>query len=108
MSSGSRLPDDVSFTHLDQELFDRAGATKGDLTCCLDALVAGMLRCWAQRPLSVICVLPGQVPFMQADVPSYTLVWVPTALVWAVASRREVLYALFNDPPMLLWVAIQL
>ena len=38
MSGGGKLPDDVSFTHLDEELFDGAGATKRDLIDYLDAV----------------------------------------------------------------------
>ncbi|HJY44628.1 MAG TPA: ATP-dependent DNA ligase, partial [Propionibacteriaceae bacterium] len=59
MSGGSRLPDDVSFTHLDQELFDGAGATKRDLIDYLDAVHACMLPNLTDRPLSVIRVRPG-------------------------------------------------
>ena len=43
MSGGDKLPDEVSFTHLDQELFDGAGATKRDLIDYLDAVHA---RCF--------------------------------------------------------------
>ena len=32
MSGESKLPSDVSFTHLDEQLFDGAGATKRDLS----------------------------------------------------------------------------
>ena len=38
MSSGDELPDDVSFTHLDQQLFDGADATKRDLVDYFDAV----------------------------------------------------------------------
>jgi len=54
------------------------------------------------RPLSVIRVLRGQAPFMQKNVPRYTPPWVPTVSVWAEASRRDVHYALCNDPRTLL------
>ena len=60
MSGGDKLPDDVSFTHLDEELFDGAGATKRDLIDYLDAVHACMLPCLTDRPLSVIRVRPGQ------------------------------------------------
>ena len=107
MSGGSRLPDDVSFTHLDQELFDGAGATKRDLIDYLDAVHACMLPCLTDRPLSVIRVRPGQAPFMQKNLPKYTPDWVPRASIWAEASRREVSYALCNDRRTLLWFANQ-
>ena len=54
MSGGGKLPDEVSFTHLDEELFDGAGATKRDLIDYLDAVHARMLPCLTDRPLSVI------------------------------------------------------
>ena len=107
MSDGGKLPDDVSFTHLDEELFDGAGATKRDLIDYLDAVQACILPCLTDRPLSVIRVRPGQSPFMQKNLPKYTPDWVPRAPIWAEASRREVSYALCNDRRTLLWFANQ-
>jgi len=97
----------VSFTHLDQELFDGSGATKRNLIDYLDAVQDRMLPCLRDRPLSVIRVRPGQPPFMQKNLPKYTPEWVPRAAIWAEASRREVSYALCNDPRTLLWFANQ-
>jgi bifunctional non-homologous end joining protein LigD len=107
MSGGGKLPDDVAFTHLDEELFDGAGATKRDLIDYLDAVQACILPCLTDRPLSVIRVRPGQPPFMQKNLPKYTPDWVPRAPIWAEASRREVSYALCNDRRTLLWFANQ-
>src|SRR5918994_4953054 len=107
MSGGSKLPDDVSFTHLDEELFDGAGATKRDLVDYFDAVEAGILPCLTDRPLSVIRVRPGQPPFMQKNLPKYTPDWVPRVSIWAEASRREVSSALCNDRRTLLWFANQ-
>jgi bifunctional non-homologous end joining protein LigD len=107
MSGGGKLPDDVSFTHLDEELFDGAGGTKRDLIDYLDAVQACILPCLTDRPLSVIRVRPGQPPFMQKNLPKYTPDWVPRAPIWAEASRREVSYALCNDRRTLLWFANQ-
>jgi DNA ligase D len=107
MSGGGKLPDGVSFTHLDQELFDGAGATKRDLVDYLDAVHDRLISCTADRPLSVIRTRPGQPSFMQKNLPSYTPDWVPRASIWAEASRREVSYALCNDRRTLLWFANQ-
>jgi bifunctional non-homologous end joining protein LigD len=107
MTDESNLPDDVSFTHLDEELFDRAGATKRDLVDYFDAVRDRILPCLTDRPLSVIRIRPGQPPFMQKNLPKYTPDWVPRASIWAEASRREVSYALCNDRRTLLWFANQ-
>ena len=99
--------DSVPLTHLDQPLFEGAGATKRDLVEYLDAvrdLIIGELR---DRPLSVIRVIRGQEPFMQKNLPKYTPDWVPTVRLWAEASKREVSYALCNDRRTLLWFANQ-
>ncbi len=99
--------DSVPLTHLDQPLFEGAGATKRDLVEYLDAvrdLIIGELR---DRPLSVIRVIRGQEPFMQKNLPKYTPAWVPTVRLWAEASKREVSYALCNDRRTLLWFANQ-
>jgi bifunctional non-homologous end joining protein LigD len=107
MSGEGDVRDGVSFTHLDQELFDGAGATKRDLIDYFDAVSAGMLPCLAARPLSVIRIRPGQPPFMQKNLPKYTPDWVPRVPIWAEASRREVTYALCNDRRTLLWFGNQ-
>src|SRR5215203_6703232 len=107
MSGGGKLPDEVSFTHLDEELFDGAGATKRDLIDYLDGVQACILPGLTDRPLSVIRVRPGQAPFMQKNLPKYTPDWVTRAPIWAEASRREVSYALCNDRRTLLWFANQ-
>jgi bifunctional non-homologous end joining protein LigD len=107
MTDESNLPDDVSFTHLDEELFDQAGATKRDLVDYFDAVRDRILPCLTDRPLSVIRIRPGQPPFMQKNLPKYTPDWVPRASIWAEASRREVSYALCNDRRTLLWFANQ-
>jgi bifunctional non-homologous end joining protein LigD len=107
MSGGDELPDDVSFTHLDQQLFDGADATKRDLVDYFDAVQDRILPCLRDRPLSVIRIRPGQPPFMQKNLPKYTPDWVPRVPIWAEASRREVSYALCNDRRTLLWFANQ-
>ena len=107
MSGGDDERAGVSFTHLDQELFDGSGATKRNLIDYLDAVSARILRCLDDRPLSVIRVRPGQPAFMQKNLPKYTPDWVPRAPIWAEASRREVSYALCNNRRTLLWFANQ-
>ncbi len=105
--SGDEERDGVKLTHLDQPLFDGAGATKRDLVDYLDAVSDRILPVLAGRPLSVIRVLRGQAPFMQKNVPKYTPDWVQTVTVWAEASKREVSYALCSDRQTLLWFANQ-
>jgi bifunctional non-homologous end joining protein LigD len=107
MSAGDEERDGVSFTHLDQELFDGAGATKRDMIDYFDAVHDRILPCLHDRPLSVIRIRPGQQPFMQKNLPKYTPDWVPRVPIWAEASRREVSYALCNDRRTLLWFANQ-
>jgi bifunctional non-homologous end joining protein LigD len=101
------LRDGVELTHLDQPLFDGAGATKRDLVDYLDAVCDRILPELTDRPLSVIRIRPGQAPFMQKNVPKYTPDWVSTVTMWAERSRREVSYALCNDRRTLLWFANQ-
>jgi len=107
MSGGDDERAGVSFTHLEQELFDGSGATKRSLIDYLDAVSARILRCLDDRPLSVIRVRPGQPAFMQKNLPKYTPDWVPRAPIWDEASRREVSYALCNNRRTLLWFANQ-
>jgi bifunctional non-homologous end joining protein LigD len=97
----------VSLTHLDDPLFDGAGATKRDLVDYLEAVSGQILGELAGRPLSVIRVRAGQRPFMQKNVPDYAPPWLRTVTVWAESSRREVRYALCDDWPSLLWFANQ-
>ncbi len=105
--SGDEVRDEVTLTHLDQPLFDGAGATKRDLVDYLDAVRDQIVPVLYDRPLSVIRVRPGQEPFMQKNVPKYAPDWVRTVSVWADASKRQVSYALCNDRRTLLWFANQ-
>ena len=97
----------VPLTHLDQPLFDGAGATKRDLVDYLEAVSGLILPELNGRPLSVIRVRSGQQPFMQKNVPDYAPEWIHTVTLWAESSRREVRYALCDDWPTLLWFANQ-
>jgi bifunctional non-homologous end joining protein LigD len=105
--SGDETRDDVTLTHLDQPLFDGAGATKRDLVDYLDAVRDQIIAVLRGRPLSVIRVRPGQEPFMQKNVPKYTPPWIRTVSVWADASKRQISYALCDDRRTLLWFANQ-
>ena len=97
----------VALTHLDEPLFDGAGATKRDLIDYLDAVAGLILPELRGRPLSVIRVRGGQRPFMQKNVPGYAPPWVRTVTMWAESSKREVRYALCDDRRTLLWLANQ-
>jgi DNA ligase D len=97
----------VSLTHLDDPLFDDAGATKRDLVEYLDGVRELIIPVLEDRPLSVIRVHRGQRPFMQKNVPKYTPEWVRTVEMWAETSKREVSYALCNDRRTLVWFANQ-
>src|SRR5262245_46717721 len=97
----------VDLTHLDQPLFDGAGASKRALVDYLDSVHRLMLSELRDRPLSVIRVTHGQAPFMQKTVPKYTPDWVKTIPLWAEASKRTVSYALCNDRRTLLWFGNQ-
>jgi bifunctional non-homologous end joining protein LigD len=99
--------DGVALTHLDEPLFDGAGATKRDLVDYLDAATEFILPELRDRPLSVIRVRGGQQPFMQKNVPDYAPPWIHTVTLWAESSKREVRYALCNDLRTLLWFANQ-
>jgi bifunctional non-homologous end joining protein LigD len=99
--------DGVTLTHLDEPLFDGAGATKGDLIDYLDAVNGLILPGLRHRPLSVIRVRAGQQPFMQKNVPDYAPAWMRTVTMWAESSKREVRYALCDDWRTLLWFANQ-
>jgi bifunctional non-homologous end joining protein LigD len=99
--------DGVELTHLDQPLFDGADASKQDLVDYLDAVRDRIIPVLRDRPLSVMRIRPGQEPFMQKNLPKYAPDWVPTARVWADASRRTITYPLVNDWRALLWFANQ-
>ena len=97
----------MTLTHLDEPLFDGAGATKRDLVDYLDAMAGFILPELRDRPLSVIRVRAGQQPFMQKNVPDYAPPWMRTVTMWAESSKREVRYALCDDRRTLLWFANQ-
>jgi bifunctional non-homologous end joining protein LigD len=97
----------VSFSSLDDELFEGAGVVKRQLVDYLDAVSDRMVPVLADRPLSVMRVTGGQAPFMQKNLPKYTPDWVARVDVWAEASRRTVSYGLCNDRRTLLWFANQ-
>jgi DNA ligase D len=97
----------VSLTHLDEPLFDEAGATKRDLVDYLEAVAPLMLPELRGRPLSVIRVRAGQRPFMQKNLPDYAPPWIGSVTMWAESSRREVRYPLCDDWRTLLWLANQ-
>jgi bifunctional non-homologous end joining protein LigD len=99
--------EEVSFTNLDQSLFEGSRATKRDLVEYLDGVSDRIIPELEGRPLSVIRVHRGEKPFMQKNVPKYTPSWVPTVRLWAETSKREVSYALCNDRRTLLWFANQ-
>jgi bifunctional non-homologous end joining protein LigD len=99
--------DGVSLTHLDEPLFDGAGATKRDLVDYLEAVAPLMLPELRGRPLSVIRVRAGQRPFMQKNLPDYAPPWIRSVTMWAESSRREVRYPLCDDWRTLLWLANQ-
>ncbi len=98
--------DGVELTNLDVPLAD-GDETKRDLVDYLDAVADRLVPVLADRPLSVVRVRPGQPPFMQKNLPSYTPGWVRTTTVWAHASHREIRYALCDDRRTLLWFANQ-
>src|SRR4051812_30053380 len=97
----------VSFSSLDDPLFDGANATKRDLVDYLDAMSDRILPELEGRPLSVIRVHRGQEAFMQKNVPKYAPSWIKTVSFWAETSKRDVSYALCNDRRTLLWFANQ-
>ena len=97
----------ITFSSLDQELFDGAGATKRELADYLEAVAERILPVLDDRPLSVIRVRPGQPAFMQKNLPKYTPDWMSRVPIWADASRREVTYPLVDDVRTLMWFANQ-
>ncbi|MFI5780597.1 non-homologous end-joining DNA ligase [Nocardia sp. NPDC051570] len=105
--TGDEVRAGVSLTNLDSPLFDGADATKRDLIDYLEAVADRMVPQLRDRPLSVVRVRPGQEPFMQKNLPKYTPEWVPRVTIWAESSRREVTYAVCDDPRTLLWFGNQ-
>lgn len=97
----------VELKHLDQELFDGAGATKRDLVDYLDAVADRILPELRGRPLTVVRVRPGQQPFVQKNLPVHAPDWVRTTPVWSQASSRTVRYPVCDDRRTLLWFAGQ-
>jgi DNA ligase D len=97
----------VPLTHLDEPLFDGAGATKRDLVDYLDAVCDRILPELKDRPLSVVRIHRGQESFMQKNLPKYAPSWIRTARFWAATSKRDVAYALCNDRRTLIWFANQ-
>jgi DNA ligase D len=97
----------VKLSHLDQPVFDGAGATKGDLVRYLDAVHERMLPELRDRALSVVRARLGQAAFMQKNLPAYAPDWIRTTTVWANASKREVRYPVCDDRRTLVWLANQ-
>src|SRR6202044_1205217 len=98
---------EITLTHLDEPLFDGAGATKRDLVDYLEAVGDRIVSVLSGRPLSVIRGRAGQRPFMQKNLPDYAPPWIRTVTMWAESSHREVRYALCEDKPTLIWFANQ-
>jgi len=103
----TEVRDGISFSSLDEPIFDDAGATKRELIDYLDLMADRMVAHLRDRLLSVIRVRPGQPAFMQKNLPQYAPDWIATAAVWAEASKRDVTYALCNDRRTLLWFGNQ-
>jgi DNA ligase D len=97
----------VPVTNPDAPLFDDADATKGDLIDYLEAVGDRLVAQLRDRPLSVVRVRPGQEPFMQKNLPTYTPDWVRRVSVWAESSHREVSYALCDDVRTVIWFGNQ-
>ena len=89
----------VALTHLDDPLFDDAGATKRDLVDYLDGVRDLIIPALEDRPLSVIRVHRGQRPFMQKNVPKYTPEWVRTVTLWAVDVEARGVVRAVQRPP---------
>jgi len=101
------MTEGVTLTHLDEPLFDGAGATKRDLVDYLEAVSGFILPELQGRPLSVIRVRAGQRPFMQKNLAEAAPPWIRFVTLWAESSHREVRYALCDDWRTLLWFANQ-
>lgn len=107
MAEADEVRDGVRLTHLDQPLYDGSPVTKRDLVDYLDGIADRLLPVLADRPLSVIRVLPGQPPFMQKNLPKYAPDWIKTVPYWAERSKRTVEYPVCDDRRTLLWFANQ-
>jgi bifunctional non-homologous end joining protein LigD len=105
--TADEVRDGVELTHLDQPLFDDAGATKRELVDYIDAVHVLLVATLHDRPLSVIRVRAGQAPFMQKNLPKYAPDFVRSVTLWAETSKRDVAYPLANDRRTLLWLANQ-
>lgn len=105
--AGEQTRHGISFSNLEQPLFDDAQATKRELVDYLEAVADCLVPELRDRPLSVVRVRPGQPPFMQKRVPTYAPSWVPTVTGWAESVGREVTYPVCNDTRTLLWFANQ-
>lgn len=97
----------MSFTNLDQPLFDDAGVTKREFVDYLDRMSDRIIPVLRDRPLSVIRARPGGENFMQKNLPKYAPKSIRTVTLWAESSKREVTYAVCDDRPTLLWFANQ-
>ena len=97
----------MSFTNLDQPLFDDAGATKRDFVDYVDRMSDRIIPVLRDRPLSVIRARPGGENFMQKNLPKYAPKSIRRVTLWAESSKREVTYAVCDDRPTLLWFANQ-
>lgn len=97
----------VELAHLDDELFDGAGATKRDLVGYVVAAADRLLPELAGRPLTVVRARPGQRPFVQKNLPASAPSWVPVREVWSAASSRTVRYPVVDDVRTLVWLAGQ-
>src|SRR5579859_1759828 len=98
---------DVALTHLDEPLFDQAGATKGDLIAYLTAVSGLIVPVLRDRPLSVIRVRGGQPPFMQKNLPAFAPDWIRTVSIWSATSSRSVRYAVCDEVSTLIWFGNQ-
>ncbi len=108
MSDGKPTLAGVELTHLDQEMFDGAGVTKGEVVRYLDAVRDHLLPHVQDRLLTVVRVHSGGgEPFMQKDLPKHAPSWVPFTRVWAATPKRYVRYALCNDRRTLVWFGNQ-
>lgn len=101
------MRDGVALKHLDDELFDGAGATKRDLVDYFEAVADRLLPQLRDRPLTVVRVRPGQRPFVQKNLPDSAPDWIAVQEVWAEASHRTVRYPLAHDRRTLVWLAGQ-
>jgi len=86
-------------THLDEPLFDGAGATKRDLVDYLEA-VGDRIVCVLRRPaLSVIGCARASVRSCRRTCQATRRRGSKTVSMWAESSHREVRYALCEDKP---------